>query len=235
MKVGEYLLNASGQLNDQATGREYTRWTRARLLSYFNGALAEIFTYKPEVFATEVTLTLAAGHRQITAIGQHLVSINKNTNGKMVSEADLDLLRAFAPHDCCAGVVMFDAQGNPTYAAKSYAIDPKEPRAFYVSPPVPTGLTPTVQATVNQQPAAYTLADINVDVPIVNKYQENILDYMQGRAHFIDMESPMARQLANTHFTMFYGALGVKYKIQSAYASGNYNGQVGDGDPRARV
>lgn len=234
MKVGEYLKNASGQLNDQYVGREYTRWTRAQLLTYFNGALAEIFTYKPETFAAEVSLTLAAGHRQTVAVGRSLVSVNSNANGKMVREADLDLLRAYAPHDCCAAVVMFDANGNPVYNAKSYAIDPKEPRAFYVSPPVPAGITPTVKATVNELPA-YTLADTDVDVAIVNKYQENILDYMQGRAHFIDNESPAARQLANTHFTMFYNALGIKYRIQSAYASGNYNGQVGDGDPRARV
>lgn len=234
-KVREYVTDASYQLNDQRLGREFTRWERARLISYLNDGLAELSCYRPEEFSSLVNLTLVAGHRQsANAPTQRVVSINANADGSFVSEADLDLLRAFAPHNCCAAEVVFDAQGNPYYKARSYCIDPKETRAFYVSPPVPNGLTPTVKATVVTVPA-YTLADWEVDVPVDAKYQTALIDFIQGRAHDIDMESPMARQLADKHLGRFYNMLGVKYRYESAFRAGNWNGMTGDGDPRAHV
>jgi hypothetical protein len=130
---------------------------------------------------------------------------------------------------------MFNALGNPIYKARTYAIDPKEPKAFYVSPPVPTGLTPTVKATVFTPPTKYTLTNINDDVLVHNKYEQSILDYMLGRAFQIDLESPQGRANANTHLSNFYNLFGMKYKFEAAYRAGNYNGSIGDGDPRAHV
>lgn len=234
--VAEYVYDASAQLNDQYLGREYTRWTRALLISYLNGALAELSSYKPEIFTSEESITLAAGRRQVISDPyKSIVSVNSNADGSVVHESDLDLIRAFAPYDCCAVEVVFDVLGNPVYAAKSYAIDPKEPKAYYVSPQVPVGLAPTVKATVSIPPARYTLASWGVDVPVDAKYEQNIMDYMMGRAFDIDTESPMSKTNSDKHLSRFYTAMGVKYRVESAYRAGNYNGSIGEGDPRARL
>jgi hypothetical protein len=152
----------------------------------------------------------------------------------MIGEADLDLLRAIGPYNCCAGEVVFDASGNPKYKARTYSIDPKETRAFYISPPVPAGLTPVVKATVVTVPT-YTEADWEVEVPIDAKYQSGMIDFIMGRAFDMDIESPMSRSNADKHLGRFYSMLGVKYKYESAFRAGNWNGMVGDGDPRAKV
>lgn len=236
-KVSEYVTYASAQLNDQKPEREFTRWTRAFLVNYLNGALTEILSYKPDAFAEETNLTLVAGAKQeLSNPGATLSAITANAaDGSLVSEADLDLLRAFSPFNCCADTVTFDNFGNPDYRVKSFAIDPKNTSTYYVSPAVPAGLTPTVRANVIMPPATYTLDDWDTEVPIEAKYQETIIDYMMARALDIDTESPQSQANANKLFGKFYNALGVKYKVESAYRAGNYNGQIGDGDPRARL
>lgn len=235
-KVSEYVTQASTQLNDQKPEREFTRWTRALLVNYLNGALTEILSYKPDAFAEETNLTLVAGAKQeISNPSATLSAVVANSDGSLIGEADLDLLRAYAPFNCCVDDVSFDSFGNPDYRVKSYAIDPKNTSTFYVSPAVPVGLTPVVRANLIQPPQAYTLTEWDIEVPIEAKYQECILDYMMARAHDIDNESPQAVQNANRLFSKFYNALGVKYKIESAYRAGNYNGQIGEGDPRVRL
>ena len=234
--VGQLVTDVSGQLNDQYLGREFQRWNRARLLSYLVGGMAELLSYKPEAFTKTEAATLVAGARQSLADGyKTIVSVASNIDGSTVTEADFDLLKAFSPYICCAAEVVFDADNNPIYRAKSYAIDPKDPKLFYVSPPVPVGLTPTINITAIVPPPDYTLADWGVELPFDMKYQENILDYMMGRAFDIDTESAMSRSNADKHLSRFYTAMGVKYRVESAYRAGNYNGNVGDGDPRARI
>lgn len=234
--IGQIVTDTSRQLNDQYLGREFQRWSRALLLTYYNGAMAEILSYKPEAFAKTEAVTLVAGSRQTLADSyKSIVGVVSNADGSMVGEADLDLLRAFSPYSCCADDVVFDSFGTPKYIAKSYAIDPKEPKVFYISPPVPVGLTPTVNINAIVPPDEATLATWGATVPVDFKYQENILDYMMGRAFDIDTESAMSRSNADKHLSRFYTAMGVKYRVEAAYRAGNYNGNIGDGDPRARL
>lgn len=234
--VEQYITDASTQLNDQYLGREFTRWTRASLLMYLNGALSELSSHKPETFLEHVTLPLVAGRRQsIADTYKSLVSIDTNADGSQVHESDIDLIRTFSPYSCCAGEVVFDSFGNPDFTVKSYAIDPKDTKSFYVSPEIPTGIAINVSATVTKNPVKYVLADVGVTVPVDSKYEENIMDYILGRAYDIDSESAMSRSNADKHLVRFYTAMGIKYRVESAYRAGNYNGAVGDGDPRARL
>jgi 6-phosphogluconate dehydrogenase len=234
--VGQLVTDVSGQLNDQYLGREFQRWNRARLLSYLVGGMAELLSYKPEAFTKTEAVVLAAGAKQeLTDKYKTIVSVASNTDGSTVTEADFDLFKAYSPYSCCAAEVVFDANNNPIYKAKSFAIDPKDPKTFYVSPPVPVGLTPTINVIAIVPPPEYTLADWGVELPFDMKYQENILDYMMGRAFDIDTESAMSRSNADKHLSRFYTAMGVKYRVESAYRAGNYNGSIGDGDPRARI
>ena len=63
-QVGAYVTDASVLLNDQQVGREFTRWSRALLVSFLNDALAEIAAHKPEAFARQEELRLDPGRVQ---------------------------------------------------------------------------------------------------------------------------------------------------------------------------
>lgn len=239
--VGEYVTDASVQLNDQQVGREFTRWSRALLVSYLNDALAEIAAHKPEAFAKQVSLDLEPGRIQRIdkaldddRPGARLVSIDTNKDGSSAYEADFDLTQAFAPFNCCVDPLELDKQGRPIYRVVSYSINPKDTRTFTVSPPVPAGLSAVVRATVMGLVPMYSAQnDFDTVVDAEPKYQAAILDYMVGRAFEIDTESPSSRSNADRHLGRFYTMMGVKYRYESAYRAGNTNGAIGDGDPRS--
>ena len=234
--VEQYATEASRQLNDQYVGREFTRWTRAQLISYLNYALAEISGLKPDEFTRNETITLAPGARQVLEKPKRLISLDSNTDGTGITQADVELMRAFGPYQCCAAEVVTDRQGRPIYRVKSYGIDQKATDTFYVDPPVPVGMdNVTVQGNVYAPNPEYGLDDWGVSVEIPDKYVPAIIDYMQARAHDIDTESPMAARNAQVHFQRFYNAMGVKYRTEAAHRAGNVNGAVGTGDPRARI
>lgn len=233
--VGQIVTEISAQLNDQKLGREFTRWTRAQLLSHFYLALCTIKAYRPEVFISEVEITLAPGRKQKLASGyERLEALNKNIySNAEIAEADLDLLKAFWPHNDCEDVVGFDVNGNPNYVVKTFSIDPKDTASFYVSPAVPNGLAPKVLANVHTQVPEYGLSDWGELVPLEDKYIPMIWDYVMGCAYGIDAESPQSKLNSDTHYRNFWTAMGIKYKQESQYRAGFYNGAVGEGNPGA--
>lgn len=232
--VDDYLREVSGQLNDQRTGREFQRWNRASLLQYLNDALTEIAGYRPDAFVEDLTITLSPGYKQ-TVPDRQINSLNTNSDGSLINEADLDLLRAFGSAAICPQCLRVDSAGNPIFKIMSYAIDPKAPTNFYISPAVPVGLNPQVNATCTRPVPKFTLNDIGGEVPIAAKYNNAIKDYMLARAYEVDMESVQGRANSATHYQWFYNAMGVKYRMEAAFRAGNYNGAVGSGDPRSRA
>jgi len=232
MIIRTFLKDVSRQLNDQKPGKEYTRWTINMLLSYTNTGLAEISGYKPDAFTATSSLVLVSGSYQTMASNVRLISVDSNTDGSLVHEADLDLLRAYRTYDSNSLPIDFSAQGTPQYHARSFAIDPKNPTTFYISPPVPVGLSPSVRVTVQDTVPEYTDSMLDQTIPLESKYRPNLWDYVLARAFELDMESRESRANAQMHFTAFWQAMGVKYKRETQFRNGFYNGQVGEGDSR---
>lgn len=65
-----------------------------------------------------------------------------------------------------------------------------------------------------------------------SKFDGDLVDYMMAKAFELDQESAQSRTNSQTLFKKFYDVMGVKYKMESKYRSGNYLGAVGP-DPRA--
>lgn len=234
--VAQLATTASGQLNDQYVGREFTRWTRAQLVSYLNMGVAEISGLKPDEFTKHEQITLVEGARQKLASPQRLIGLESNTDGTGITQADVELMRAFGPYTCCAAEVVLDKQGRPVYRVKSYGIDQKATDTFYVDPPVPVGMSDVkVNAVIYAPKVDYSLDEWDEVVDVPDKYIPALIDYMQARAHDIDQESPMAKRNAQDFFRRFYNTMGVKYRAEAAHRAGNINGAVGTGDPRARI
>lgn len=229
--VGGAIEHLSGQLNDQRHNKEFTRWSRAIWLEYLNEGLIAIGAYRPEAFATEQEITLVPGSRQ-TSTGS-VTSISANADGTPVSQTDAGLSTAFGTYFACAADVEFK-DGAPTYRLRSASIDAKNSHVFYVEPAVPHGVTAKVIATTQSNPPVYTFADWDTPIAMQPKFYNNLLDFMQARAYELDNESPMAFQNSQKFYKHFYEAMGVNYKMESAYRSGYYKGETGTGDPRSR-
>ncbi|MES2704849.1 MAG: DUF6682 family protein [Bacteroidota bacterium] len=231
--VGKIIEHVSGQLNDQGFKLEYTRWNRETQLEYMNQALKEIGTYRPDAFTRTEPITLVAGTKQTVGDFKTLKGIH-DSNGLPIHEGDASLLKAFMAYDYCTPKVQYK-NGTPVYNVKSFGVSAADSKVFYVSPPVPNGVTPTITATLIGEPPELTLVDWDTELAMEGKYYNNLIDFMQARAYELDSESPNSRANSQMYFTRFYQAMGVKYRIDAAVKSGYYKGEVGTGDPRAVI
>lgn len=231
--VGKIIEHVSSQLNDQGFKLEYVRWKRETQLEYMNEALKEIGAHRPDAFTRTESLALVAGTKQSVGAFKTLKNLH-DINGIPVHESDANLLAAFMPYDYCAPKVQY-RNGSPTYSIKSFAVSGTDSKVFYVSPPVPQGLTPTVTATLIGEAPELTLADWDTELAMEDKFYNNLLDFMQARAYELDNESANSRANSQMFLTRFYQAMGVKYKVDAAVKSGYYKGEVGTGDPRAAI
>lgn len=230
--VGQAVTHVSSQLNDQQFHKEFLRWTRPVLVEYLNQALAAIATHRKDAFTGTVTLALAPGSLQMSEGYSEIVEIIGNADGKPAHQGDPTILKAFSAYNYCPPQVQFK-NGKAVYSVKSVGVDPTNPKNFYVSPPVPAGVVASVLAKVVKHTPAYTLADWDKPIDMDPRYLNNMYDFMQARAHELDMESATGPASSRKFYQQFYTALGITYKMDSAFGSGYYKGQVGTGDPRA--
>jgi hypothetical protein len=232
MKTVEQIVRyVSGQLQDQRHRAEYTRWTVVMLIDYLNDALSEISGIRPEAFALRETITLAPGYIQAVPVGwMAIVRVEENPDGTRVYEGDTELMRIYGGSPRTQRI-NYDADGNVVYLVRSFSIDPKDPKTYYVSPGVPAGVTAKVLVTMIANPVVYTPNDMGAEVDVQPGVYNLIQDYMLGRAFEIDTESAQARANSTQHFTQFYQFFGLNYKQSSAFRSGNYMGSTAAGNP----
>ena len=231
--VSQFITHASTQLNDQRPGRAFTRWGRGLLLEYLNLALAEIATYRPEAFSKEIDISLVAGAAQSIDPGNSLIAITANSDGTPVGEGDANMATAFNRYAVCSADALVMVEGTPTYLVRTFSIDKNNANKFYVDPPVPKGLTPTVKATIMGGATDYKLTDWDFDIFVAAKYKASIIDYMLACAYGLDRESPTSMARSERLYRRFYDVMGVKYRQESKFKSGYYLGKTGSGDPQA--
>jgi hypothetical protein len=215
----------SRQLNDQQLGFEYTRWTRIMLINYISDALVQVALYRPDAFTTTVGVTLVPGIKQQLPDGvTSLVSFVDPLN---VTNDDFGLTRAFNKRACSEE---FDCHGNVVYTVGSYNYDLRNPKYFFVSPPVPEGLAAPAVVSVSCATSPPVLDNTSwlAQLPVDNKYYNAVLAWAQSKAYEVDTESESSFRLMQFHRSEFYKMMGVKYTMDSKFNSGWYLGQRGD-------
>jgi hypothetical protein len=233
--VSDVVEEVSRQLNDQGL-IPYTRWNKGELVVYLNDALIMVGNYRPDAFTSTTDIALVPGAQQTLPTGfSFLKSIdsnatNSNCPGSPVTEANLDILRAFFKKPC------MPTGGPADYRVTSFAYDQKNPLIFYVSPPVPTDAA-GLEVTATLVGAAPTYATIDITlgtaIAIDPKYKNALTEWMLYRAYQVDTESVSSRQTKLDSYAAFWKILGVEYKQESGYRSGWYLGQKGLGDQTA--
>lgn len=231
--VKHTIEHVSAQLSDQKKHSPFMRWPIEAMYEYLNEGLKEIAAYRPEAFAIEQEITLVPGATQKLEKGVNLDAM-RNTNGQPAYKANENLFKSYSAFATCAPKLKM-VGGIPQYSVKSYAVDSDDSHVFYVSPPVPYGVTATVIGAMSGKAPAYTEANWNDEISINDKFYNRLIDYMMARAYQRDTESQISKAEAQRLLQLFYQAMGVQYKIDSARGSGYYQGEVGTGDPRSAV
>lgn len=232
-KINEIVTHVSGQLSDQRVGQEFSRWPRQILLEYLNLGLKEIAAYRPDAFTKSIEQMLVAGSRQIVdTVGtvEHVV-----VNNKTLLKTDINILRAFSAYANACPPPLNNINGKLYFNIRSIAIDSTEKGVFYVSPPIPNGLNIKAEINVTGEPPEYGTNNWFDEIDMLDKYINNLIDYMMARAYKRDSESLASESKSQRLFQLFYQSMGQKYKIDSAFNSGYYKGEVGSGDPRAVI
>lgn len=155
------LLDASG-----------VAWTDAELLVYLNEAIRESVAVKPDIYPVNGEIPLVAGIVQsLPTGGVLLIDITHNTGtGRTVSVVDLALLQE---------ANRFWPAATQQAEVENFAVDPRTPRKFLVSPPN-NGLG-KVFGTYGGTPEALTA--VGDTFPLLDVYQPAMTAYVIGRAY----------------------------------------------------
>ena len=210
---------------------DHVIWSVDTLVLHVNEALCELQSYRPDAFVRTVTLSLSPGREQrLPDQYRKLVSINANVSGdggegRMISETSDSILRAFARRPCV------DISRTDCYEVLSWSRNAKDPRVFYISPPVPAGHTALVTATVIAYPPRHDAARLDECLGVDCAYDAQVLDWVLSRAYEADIESARNSEMAVRHKNNFYTALGLEYAQESRFESDTWLGREKDGDP----
>lgn len=220
--------DVSRQLKDQQRGYEFTRWTRDMVIEYIADGLTQVALYRPDAFSTAIKVTLAPGSKQTIPSGVSTVtSLNNDVKDDPLSitRDDLGLVRAFTKPACNQ---LVDEDGNVVYRVSAYAYDPRVPAQFFVSPPVPTGVSATVIVNAVISPPELDGTWWLKQLPVDGKYKNAVKAWALSRAYEVDTESETSFRAMNFHRSEFYRMMGIKYQQDSKFNSGWYLGQRGE-------
>lgn len=222
--VRDLIGRVSDLLTD--TAPQFTRWSEPVLLGWLNEAQLVIAKYLPHTCSRVDAVRLAPGTRQSIATiaaaglipgdGGAAVATNGNmlqdvirnmgadgrTPGRVVRIVDRDVLDASDPS-------WHVAKAQP--AVRQYTFDPRTPKTFYVTPPVPTDVAVWVEVSYMADPAMIPAGSAQpgstARLSIDDKNADDALNYVMARAQMKDAEVEGNAALASTYVQLFTSSI----------------------------
>jgi len=200
--TGQQIVDKARRiLQDTTSGG--TRWLDNELLGWINDSQREIVLLKPNAYSSVEDLQLAEGTKQsLPATGLMLLSIVRNTNGRVVRRVDRNILDSENPD-------WHAAASSPT--VEHYTFDEDAPDTFWVYPPQPSTGFGTVELIYAKSPA--DLGSLATAITLNDIYSNVVLDYVLYRAYSKDTDYAGNQQRAVNHYQAFNAALGVRTQI----------------------
>lgn len=226
--VRDVLEQVSRHLTDFAP--QFERWTQSELLSYLNDGQRAIAKYLPTSCSRIDSIKLAAGTRQSIEFipaagiipgdgsaaadvhGNTLLSVSRLmgsdglTPGRALRIVDRDVLDAAQPgwH-----IIAATATATPT----QYTFDPRNPKAFYVCPGVPSSSTLWAEVSFLADPIA--IPDGNyaagggstTKLSIDDRYVDDLVNYMLARSNMKESEFAANANLSAAHTNLFTSSI----------------------------
>lgn len=177
------------------------RVSDADLVDYGNDAIYEIALRRPDLFSFfgDIPLTAGETYQTLPAGAIRLMDIIRVKGGRVVKECSSDDLDNY-------DVNWHIATAAPT---QNFIRHPRDPVAFYVSPPAPAATTLVGQWA--KSPALIAAGD---PIPIADVYKPVIEDYMIWRTEARDDEYVSAPR-AVLFLEAFNASLGVSAKTKA--------------------
>jgi hypothetical protein len=194
------LSKASAQLVDE----DAIRWPLDELLGYLNEGQRSLVIVRPEAGTARVSQRLVAGTAQSIPPGAHtLLDIPRNmgadgsTPGNAIRVVSREVLDAIVPNW---------HQAKASSVVSEFMFDPRNPTAFYVSPPQPATNTGYVELVIARNPADVPAVDQPITIDDV--YAPALLDYVLYRAYSKDSEFGGEAALSVQHYNTFMQSIG---------------------------
>ncbi len=201
MQAGTLLQRVQDILQD-TTG---VRWPAAELLRYLNDAQREVVVHKPDASSETRSIPLVEGTRQsIPSDSLRLLDVIRNMGGDgetpgsaitLVGRGTLDSHRRSWHKD------------RPGREVDHFTMDVREPKVFYVHPPV--GTKP-LQVEVILTVYPDEVATVEDELGIEDIYANILIDYVLYRAYSKDADFAANLERALVHHQAVAAALGAK-------------------------
>jgi hypothetical protein len=192
------------------------RWPMAELARYFNDGQREVVLHRPDASYKTAAVSGPTGGGSKVALpadGAKLIEVSRNTTSKtavtLVSRSILDL-QTPSWHAL-----------TPVANAVHYMYDPREPRSFYVYPPILQAASLDIVYSAHPSPISEpapgsTVANVTGNLDLPDIYANAVKDYILYRAYMKDAEFAGNLQRAQAHYAAFANALGIEVKATVA-------------------
>jgi len=200
LTANDVFTRVSDIMQDQTN----VRWTLDELLRYLNDGRREVAIARPDLYASTANVALASGTKQaLPADGMRLIDVTRNMPndipGKAIRITEREILDAQRPD--------WHTE-TPAALVKHFMYDERNPRSFYVYPPVTAGHK--VEVTYGQTPTDIVIGNISTtQLAQEDIYSGALVDYVCYRAFSKDSEYAGNAQRAAVHYTQFQNALGL--------------------------
>jgi hypothetical protein len=211
------------------------RWPLHELVRWLNDGQREVAMYRPDSMSTNFTMTCATGSKQsIPATGTKLINVVRNANSankRAMRMVEREVLDSQTPgwHNL-----------STVTEAVHYMFDPRDPKVFYVYPPVANtvqlDIVYSALPTAIAEPAdgaAYTTITGDLTVPDI--FANAVLDYILYRAYSKDSEYAGNMARAQSHYTAFANSMGIEVKGLLAASPNIPNATFNPNMPRAKA
>lgn len=203
----QLITEVSTYLVDQDPDAPFEHWSEDDLLGYFRMAVEIIASTQKEKFIKRVSMPLVAGSIQTTPDRcQDLSSVLGQTDaqGRVISHPrrvvsnGIHLQGRIGCPDCRA-----DTTGE--YRIDSWRYDDNDPNVLYVDPPVPEGVSASLELTCFSPPR---VDNMDTEVDLGAQLRPAIFELMLYYAYGVDTESVPSRDRSAVHWSNAMTLLG---------------------------
>lgn len=201
--IQDLLATVSRELTDEGPLR---RWTQDDLVKYYNGAVAALATYRPDIFATTKTVTCVAGTRQALPVGaRRLIEVERNTMGRKLRYCERGVLDDMDPDWM---------RSTGSTEAEAYSYDETNPSVFWLYPGVAANTQVDVVASV--MPEQVSVDQISQPLPFDPAFHTPCMDWIIYRAYMRDADDTANSTRGQMHLQAFAQYLGIKIESDKA-------------------
>jgi hypothetical protein len=225
-------------------------WSPEFITESLNLGLDYLRSVRPDLFTEKLVLTLSPGTEQqlpegITAIIGRPEGLCVDEDGKVVKgggadEVDKNTIAAFRAFPSCGltGPAVPSKEQLPDgvevtarckdWVMAGFQFNPAAPKVLNVTPPVPSGLSPTIVVHAQVCAPVYSWPD-DADQEIRCSMRSVLFEYLTYRAFAMPQDSEAALVRAERDWARVQGMLGFTYRQQARHASGFFLGRRPDG------